>query len=71
MFVPAKTPRPIVNKLYAVMIKTMEDPEVVKRMANGGAEVVTNKSPEEFAAFLKDQTAFWTKIVRDVGTTAE
>jgi tripartite-type tricarboxylate transporter receptor subunit TctC len=71
MFVPKGTPRPVVNKLYTVMIKTMEDPEVVKRMANGGAEVVTSKSPEAFAAFLKDQTAFWAKIVRDVGATAE
>lgn len=71
MFVPAKTPRPIVTKLYGVMIKTVEDPEVVKRLANGGADVVTSKSPEEFAAFLKEQTAFWAKIVKDVGATAE
>ena len=53
------------------MIRTMEDPEVVRRLNAGGADVVTSKSPEEFAAFLKDQTAFWAKIMKDVGATAE
>jgi len=71
MYVPKGTPRPIVNRLYTVMIRTMEDTEVVKRMANGGADVVTSKSPGEFAAFLENQTAFWAKIVKDVGATAE
>jgi tripartite-type tricarboxylate transporter receptor subunit TctC len=49
----------------------MEDPEVVKRLASGGADVVTSTSPEEFAVFLRNQTAFWAKIVKDVGATAE
>jgi len=71
MYVPRGTPRPIVNKLYGVMIKTMEDPEVIKRMTNGGADIVTSKSPEEFAVFLKNQTEFWAKIVKSVGATAE
>ena len=71
MYVPKGTPKPIVSKLYTVMIKTMDDPDVTKRMANGGAEVVTSKSPEEFAKFLKEQTEFWAKIVKSVGATAE
>ena len=71
MYVPRGTPKPIVSKLYGVMIKTMDDPEVVKRMNAGGAEIVTSKSPEEFATFLKEQTAFWAKIVKAVGATAE
>jgi len=49
----------------------MDDPEVVKRMNAGGAEIVTSKSPEEFASFLKSQTEFWAKIVKTVGATAE
>ena len=71
MFVPKGTPRPIVNRLYTVMIKTVEDPETVKRLAAGGADIVTSKSPDEFAAFLKEQTEFWAKIVKSVGATAE
>ncbi len=71
MFVPKGTPRPIVNNLYGVMIKTVEDPETVKRLAAGGGDIVTSKSPEEMNAFLKEQTEFWTKIVKSVGATAE
>ena len=71
MFVPKGTPRPIVNKLYGVMIRTIEDPETIKRLVAGGADIVTSKSPEEFAVFLKEQTEFWAKIVKSVGATAE
>jgi tripartite-type tricarboxylate transporter receptor subunit TctC len=69
--VPASTPRSIVNKLYSAVIKTMSDPETVKRLTAGGAEVVTSKSPEEFAAFLRTQNEFWAKIVKQTGATAE
>jgi tripartite-type tricarboxylate transporter receptor subunit TctC len=71
MFVPKGTPRPIVSKLYEVMIKTVGDPETAKRLEAGGAEIVTSKSPEETNAFLKEQTEFWAKIVKSVGATAE
>lgn len=71
MFVPKGTPRPIVNKLYDIMIKNVSDPETVKRLAAGGADVVTSKSPEETNAFLKEQTDFWAKLVQSTGATAE
>jgi tripartite-type tricarboxylate transporter receptor subunit TctC len=71
MYVPRATPKPVMSRLYTVMIRTMEDPEVARRMANGGADIVTSASPEAFAKFLRDQTAFWAKIVKAVGATAE
>ena len=71
MYVPKGTPRAVVNHLYGVLMKTMHDPEVVKRLQQGGAEIVTSKSPEEFAGFMKAQNAFWAKIVKDVGAVAE
>jgi tripartite-type tricarboxylate transporter receptor subunit TctC len=71
MYVPKGTPRAIVNQLYGVLMKTMNDPETMKRLRAGGAEIVTSKSPEEFAGFMKTQNAFWAKIVKDVGAVAE
>ena len=71
MFVPQGTPRPIVDQLYGVLMKTMNDPEVVRRLHAGGAEIVTSKSREEFAQFLKAQTAFWVKIMKDTGATPD
>jgi tripartite-type tricarboxylate transporter receptor subunit TctC len=69
--VPAGTSRAIVNRLYSALIKTMNDPETVKRLATGGAVVVTSKSPAEFAAFLRTQTEFWEKLVKQTGAAAE
>ena len=71
MFVPKGTARPIVNQLYRAMMTTMQDPETVKRLHTGGAEIVTSKSPEDFAKFMKEQNAFWAKIVKQVGAVAE
>jgi len=69
--VPAGTPRAIVKRLYPAIIKTMNDPETVKRLNTGGANVVTSKSPEEFAAFLRTQNEFWAKMVKQTGAVAE
>ena len=71
MFLPKGTARPIVNQLYRALMTTMQDPETVKRLHAGGAEIVTSKSPEEFAKFMKEQNAFWAKIVKSVGAIAE
>jgi tripartite-type tricarboxylate transporter receptor subunit TctC len=71
LYVPKGTPRPIVNQLYSLLMKTLQDPETVKRLQAGGAEIVPSTSPEEFAGFMKTQNAFWAKIVKDVGAVAE
>jgi tripartite-type tricarboxylate transporter receptor subunit TctC len=71
MYVPTGTPRPIVNQLYSALMKTLHDSETMKRLQAGGAEIVTSKSPEEFAGFMKTQNAFWAKIVKDIGAIAE
>ena len=71
VFVPAGTPAPIVNKLFAVMIKVMGDPEVTKRLNDNGIEVVTSKSPEEFAVFMKDENEKWAKVVKKVGVVMD
>ena len=54
VFVPTGTPPDVVAKLYATMIQVMETPDVRKRLAESGVEVVTSKSPEAFAAFLRE-----------------
>lgn len=71
IFVPAGTPQGIVKRLYSVIIKVMNDPWVIERLANGGAEVMTSKSPAELAAFMKSQTEFWATIVKDLGVAME
>ena len=71
VYVPTGTPRPVVNKLFATVIKVMADPEVIERYRLGGALVVTSKSPEDFAVFMKTQTSFWTVLVNQLGAVED
>ena len=71
VYVPAGTPRAIVNQLYAVVTRVMNDPEVMKRLNDSGVEVVISKSPQDFAGFMQHQTEHWAKLVKDVGVVAE
>jgi tripartite-type tricarboxylate transporter receptor subunit TctC len=70
-YVPAGTPAPIVKKLHAVFTKIMADPTLVKRLQSNGTEVVTSKSPEEFAVFMKEENDKWAKVIKEVGVVME
>jgi tripartite-type tricarboxylate transporter receptor subunit TctC len=71
VFVPAGTPRPIVEKLHAALLTAFDTPDVRQRLAVGGAIVVTSKTPEEFATFVASEVARWTKAARDFGATVD
>ena len=71
VYVPTGTPRPVVSKLYATVMKVMADPEVIERYGFGGALVMTSKSPEDFAVFMKTQTEFWSVLVKQLGAAEE
>jgi len=71
VYAPKGTPDAIVKKLHAVFTKVMADPGVVKRLQDSGAEVVTSKSPQEFAVFMKEENDKWTKVIKEVGVVME
>jgi tripartite-type tricarboxylate transporter receptor subunit TctC len=54
LLAPAKTPRPIVNKLNAEVRKVMAQPEVIERMVKLGAEPMP-MTPERFDAYIKEE----------------
>ena len=70
LFAPAKTPRPIINKLHAEVVKAMKMPEVRERLASQGAEPV-GSTPEEYDAFVKTEIAKWAKVCKDAGIKPE
>jgi tripartite-type tricarboxylate transporter receptor subunit TctC len=67
---PAGTPRPVIDRLNAEFSKATKDPEVVKRLADQGIEA-TSMTPEQFAAFIKSETARWTEVVKASGAKAD
>jgi len=66
MFVPAGTPRDIVNRLNQELRKTLANAELVKRLDTAGIEPGTS-TPEELANFVKSETARFGKVIRNAG----
>jgi tripartite-type tricarboxylate transporter receptor subunit TctC len=58
VFSPKGTPRPIVDRLFAVMQETMKNADVRKRLEDTGTSVVVSKSPEEFLEFVNRHAVY-------------
>ncbi len=67
---PAGTPRAVVDRLNAEVAKVLKIPEMKEKMTGLGTDVVAN-SPEQFAQYLREETAKWSKIVKDAGINLE
>ena len=70
MLAPAGTPPEIVAKIHDAVVKVLNEPEMKQRLADQGAEVVAN-TPEEFAVFIREDTAKWAQIVKTSGIKIE
>ena len=70
LFTSAGTPREIITRLNAELIQAMRAPEMRDKLAGDGAEPSTG-TPEQFAAFIKNEITQWTTVVRNAGITAE
>lgn len=62
VFVPAGTPRPIIDKLNAALLDAMKQPDVVARLDVIGAEPV-GSTPDALAAHLASESARWTRLI--------
>lgn len=67
---PAGTPKEIVSLLHSEIVKLVGQPDVQKRLADLGFEVVAN-TPEEFAVRIKSEMEKWGKVIRDAKIKAE
>jgi tripartite-type tricarboxylate transporter receptor subunit TctC len=63
-FVPAKTPRAIIDKINADTVAVVHDPDVRARFAKIGM-VAVGSTPEELAAALKAETDRWTPVIKE------
>ncbi len=67
---PAGVPGPIVARLNAELVKIMHAPELKERFAAMATEPRTS-TPEEFAAYIKQEIAKWAEVVRQAGLKAD
>jgi tripartite-type tricarboxylate transporter receptor subunit TctC len=63
---PARTPKSIVDKLNAEITRITNMPDVKERLSTVGIEALSS-TPAQFAAFIKEETAKWAKVVKFSG----
>jgi tripartite-type tricarboxylate transporter receptor subunit TctC len=68
--VPAKTPKPVIDKLSAAIAKALKSPDVVEKIQGLGNDAV-GTTPEEFAAVLKKDRERWVPVIKASGFKAE
>ncbi len=66
-FVPSATPRPVVMRLFEATSQALRDPKFREIMSKDGTETPGSKSPEEFAAFVREEVRITAKAIRDSG----
>ena len=67
---PAATPRAIVTKLNAELVRNLKTPEVAAHMATDGAEAI-GSSPEGLAKALREDLERWAKPVKESGAKVD
>ena len=70
LMVPTGTPRPLIAKLNAEVVRALTLPDFKLQLAKDGSEAV-GSTPEQFRAFLAAETAKWAEIVRTSGMKVE
>jgi tripartite-type tricarboxylate transporter receptor subunit TctC len=70
MFVPARTPREIVDRLHQETVKALHAPDVREKLARLGAELM-DYSPEQFNAYLRKEIADNAVLVKAAGIKVE
>jgi tripartite-type tricarboxylate transporter receptor subunit TctC len=67
---PAKTTRPIIDRLHGELVRALNSPDVRERLQGLGADPVGN-TPEQYTEFMQNEIAKWTKVIRAAGIKGE
>ena len=67
---PGGTPAPIVQRLNAELVKILDMPDIRKSLADQGGDAQGGTS-EDFAAFMRKESARWDAVVKQAGIKPE
>ncbi|HQU50026.1 MAG TPA: tripartite tricarboxylate transporter substrate binding protein [Casimicrobiaceae bacterium] len=68
---PAGTPKPIVDRLHAEMVKALAMPDLQAAFAKQGMQVAPSASPEAFAQFMKSEHDRLGELIKNAGIQPE
>ena len=71
LWVPAGTPQPVVQHIFSATRQALQDPELREHFQSTGSVVDMSESPAAFLAFMKAETAKWTRIIQIAGVKAD
>jgi len=71
LLAPAGTPKEIVQKIHADVVKAFAQPDLVARFVERSIELVASPSPEDFAQLIRSEVARLGKVAREAGIKAE
>ncbi len=71
IFAPAGVSKDIVNRINTELQVILADRAVREQLAGVGFEVWPTKTPEEFTTYVKDQLAYWGKLIKQAGIEKE
>jgi tripartite-type tricarboxylate transporter receptor subunit TctC len=70
MIAPARTPRPVVERIAKEVGTAMHSPDVQKRLTAEGSEAV-GSTPAEFAAHVRAEQEKWSRVIKQAGIKGE
>jgi tripartite-type tricarboxylate transporter receptor subunit TctC len=70
VLVPAKTPRPIINRLNQELVRIIRTPEIAAQIRQVGAEVIAN-SPDETGALIRTDLKKYAEVIKKLDIKME
>ena len=70
VLMPAGTPKPIVDKFHADVVRALQDAEVKKKFADLGVDAVSS-TPDQFSAFIRSEMVKYAKLIKEAGIKVE
>jgi tripartite-type tricarboxylate transporter receptor subunit TctC len=64
---PAKTPKPIIDKLHAEMKEIVKQPDIQQKLVGLGVIPIDSPPTDELRAYVKSEVARWGDVVRAAG----
>jgi tripartite-type tricarboxylate transporter receptor subunit TctC len=71
IYVPKGTPNAVIARLFKAAHEAMKNPEVVKRLGDGGVSIVTSSSSAEFRKFWEAENQRFAKVIKEANIETE